>query len=291
MRYIVAGDGSMPLKEIGDVPKDLAVSDADELFYVLGAKTKFKVGESLLGSGAFGKVIVAVLDEALAAELSPDLAKGADDIVLFDPEEDLTGEYVVLALLPGPDDPDDTFLEDLVQTALDDGQRCLAMNEQLYDLAVEPGEDAPVEAEPEAAAEEAPDEPNEPGDPVGIPTVAEMEALTRNDLKALAKSVGAKPADWRQKDAIINGILATQVDQGEPFGEPKVDLDALAAEVAEIPDEATDNVTELPVQRPITFSSPALTAPDPDIQIEILDTLLADIIVAIQKCRAELRSS
>ena len=283
MRYIVAGDGSMPLKEIGDVPKDLAVSDADELFYVLGAGTKFKVGESLLGSGAFGKVIVAVLDEALAAELSPDLSKGADDIVLFDPEEDLTGEYVVLALLPGADDPDDTFLEDLVQTALDDGQRCLAMNEQLYDLAVEPGEDAPAEA----AAEEAPDEPEAADDgPVGIPTVAEMEALTRNDLKALAKSVGAKPADWRQKDAIINGILATQVDQGEPFGEPEVDLDALAAEVEEIPAEATE--TLVASDEAAFTPGPGFSTPE-GAQSEILDTLLADIVVAIQKCRASLR--
>lgn len=275
MRYLLAGDGTMPLKEIPDVLQDLKITEDDELFYVFTKGTRFKVGEAILSSGLFGTFTVAVVEEELADELTPDLGKEADDIVLFEPETDLDGEYVVLALLPGADDPDDTFLEDLVFTAQDGGNRCLAMNEQLYDLAAEPEDGAaPAEDAPAAPADEEPVEAEVVEDtaPAGIPTVAEMEALTRGDLKALAKSVNAQPVDWRSKKAIIDGILETQTDQGEPFAapaEPEVDLDALEAEVG-------------------TISSSTYLG-DGEASTTVIDKLLADIVVAIQVARKALK--
>ena len=66
MKYIIAGDGSMPIKEIPDVVAELA--DPEEAVYICGPKTRYRVGETLLGTGAFGNFVVAVPNEDMAAD-------------------------------------------------------------------------------------------------------------------------------------------------------------------------------------------------------------------------------
>jgi hypothetical protein len=206
MKYLVVGNGFMHLTEVPDVLADL--KDPEELMYVATKQSKINIGETLVASKVFKTVVVAVTDPADADDLPPRL-KGADDIILWDAKHDLKGEIELLALVPSDDETVDEFLDSTVEKALSLGIRCRAMNQQMHDLTI-------VDPEPEAPAESSKAEEaatgTGPAEPVEIPSAAELDAMTRADLKTLAKAVEARPADWRSKKGIIEAILAKQVD-------------------------------------------------------------------------------
>lgn len=300
MRYIIAGDGTLPLKEIPDVIEELNPSSGDEVVYICGKGTRFKVGETLMDG--FETFVVAVPNEEVAADLSPKL-QGATDIVLWDPEVDLIPHapsgVEVLALIPAAGEPADVFLEELVEAALSIGVRCRAMNEQMYDLDVEtPGDPEVDTAEPvpeavsRGLAEEVPE-----AEPVEIPTAAAMEAMPRADLKALAKAVHAVPEDWRSKQKIITAILQTQVDADttEPYEAPSSlpDLAQLEAEVAALPEpEAPETVRIEGIEVPIpTGASPVQSESLlGEGLVSVLEGLLTDMSRVINDAREALKA-
>jgi hypothetical protein len=209
MKYLVVGSGEMPIKEVVDVLADL--KDPDELMYVY-TESSAEVGTALANSEVTKTFVVAVTDPDHVQKL-PDMLAEADDIVLWDAKHDLKGEIELLALIPSDDETVDEFLDSTVEKALSLGIRCRAMNQQMHDLTI-------VDPEPEAPAESSKAEEaatgTGPAEPVEIPSAEELDAMTRADLKTLAKAVEARPADWRSKKGIIEAILAKQVaDAGE----------------------------------------------------------------------------
>lgn len=296
MKYIIAGDGSMPLKEIPDVAAELA--DPDEALYVCGPNSRYRVGETLLGANSFGTFVVAVPNEDVAADLPPDLQGGADDVVLWDIEAELLSldpsTVEVLALIPADDQPVDEFLEELIEAALGAGVRCRAMNEQMFEIAI--GDDEPQEAPAPAAApveDEAPtpepeDAAEEEEGEVVIPTASEMESMPRAELKILAKKVGAQPADWRSKAAIIDAVLQSASDaRGEdPYENSGTDLDALAAEAEALAEPETIRVEGMIV--PIPGLTSQIVSEEQARLSAVLSKLLADMVGCINEARAAL---
>lgn len=241
MKYIVVGSGSMPLKEIPDVLNDLA--DPTEVVYVVTPTTRTKVGDAIVASGVFPQTTVAVVEASMVDDLPPTLA-GADDIVLWNAAAELLPGSEVLAMVPAEDEPVDEFLEGVIEAALEQGLRCRAMNEQLYDIAMD-GAEGSVEqpVEKSVTADPIAEQPPAQDEPVVIPPLAELEAMSRSDVKELAKKVDAKPTDWRSKKAIIEAILAKQVDDAaeEPYPVP---AQAESSEEVEGAIESLEELTE-----------------------------------------------
>lgn len=286
MKYIIAGSGSMPLKEIPDAVTDLfARGVPTEVVYVVGPGTRQAVGQTVLQMAEELEVpslVVALVDETLGESLDEKLDTLAHDVVLWDDSEFLSAlpDVTIAALLPDPpDEPVDEWLEDLVDRALPHGVTCLAMNAQMFDIALNDlkEEEAPVEeAAPEPVEEAAPDAKSE-----AAPTAAELEALPRTELKAFAKSVNATPTDWRSKASIVTAILQQFADQqgAEPYG---FDLDALEEEVESVT-AAPETIRVEGIEVPVKPSSPAA----PTLSV-VLGDLLTEISGAINTARKKL---
>jgi hypothetical protein len=284
VRYIIVGNGSMSIKEIPDVLAELK-PDAD-VVYVVAEGTRTRVGESILEREAFSRFYVALSDPGLMDSLPVTLVDGASDVFVWDARMDMVEfapEVELIALLPSEDDPEDEFLEAVVDAAVAANIRCRAMNEQMYDLIVDEGEGPVQEEAPEPVQEEAPAE--EPPVEIVVPTAAEMESMPRADLKALAKAVGAVPADWRSKAAIINAVLETQTS-GDPYELPsEPDLDTIAAEVAEL-QETQRPLLEEAEEAPVQETIPELSLEQ---MSQVLQDLLGDIAVRIDQARSVLK--
>jgi hypothetical protein len=285
MKYIIAGSGSMPLKEIPDAVTDLfARGVPTEVVYVVGPDTRQAVGQTVLQMAEELEVpslVVALVDETLGESLDERLDTLAHDVVLWDDSEFLSAlpDVTIAALLPNSEDESvDEWLEALIDRALSHGVTCLAMNAQMFDIALDDTKgEAPVEeAAPEPVEEAAPDAKLE-----ATPTAAELEALPRTELKAFAKSVNATPTDWRSKASIVTAILQQFADQqgAEPYG---FDLDALEEEVESVT-AAPETIRVEGIEVPVKPSSPAA----PTLSV-VLGDLLTEISGAINTARKKL---
>jgi hypothetical protein len=226
-------------------------------------------------------LVVALVDETLGGSLDEKLDTLAHDVVLWDDSEFLSAlpDVTIAALLSNSEDESvDEWLEALIDRALPHGVTCLAMNAQMFDIALNDlKEEAPVEeAAPEPVEEAAPDAKSE-----AAPTAAELEALPRTELKAFAKSVNATPTDWRSKASIVTAILQQFADQqgAEPYG---FDLDALEEEVESVT-AAPETIRVEGIEVPVKPSSPAA----PTLSV-VLGDLLTEISGAINTARKKL---
>jgi hypothetical protein len=285
MKYIIAGSGSMPLKEIPDAVTDLFSHGVPtEIVYVVGPDTRQAVGQTVLQMAEELEVpslVVALVDETLGESLDEKLDTLAHDVVLWDDSEFLSAlpDVTIAALLSNSEDESvDEWLEALIDRALPHGVTCLAMNAQMFDIALDDTKgEAPVEeAAPEPVEEAAPDAKLE-----AAPTAAELEALPRTELKAFAKSVNATPTDWRSKASIVTAILQQFADQqgAEPYG---FDLDALEEEVESVT-AAPETIRVEGIEVPVKPSSPAA----PTLSV-VLGDLLTEISGAINTARKRL---
>ncbi len=247
MKYIVAGTGSMPLKEVRDALEDLP--DRDTVVYLAEAGTRIGIGEQIQSSGLFKEFFLSVDKESTFDGLlgsHDELIAGSEDVLQWDLKADLLGsteEVQVLALFNGEEETD-AFIFQIVEAALDAGIRCRAFNNQMYDIQLN---DAP--AEPIAELVEEIQEAVAVTADIPTPdlTLDEIKALNRSELKAFAKGIGASPSDWRVRsdilDAVIDRLELVVVLPEESIVEDStddVDLDQLSDEIAALDDHGVD---------------------------------------------------
>jgi hypothetical protein len=247
VKYIVAGTGSMPLKEVRDALEDLP--DRDTVVYLAEAGTRIGIGEQIQSSGLFKEFFLSVDKESTFDGLlgsHDELIAGSEDVLQWDLKADLLGsteEVQVLALFNGEEETD-AFIFQIVEAALDAGIRCRAFNNQMYDIQLN---DAP--AEPIAELVEEIQEAVAVTADIPTPdlTLDEIKALNRSELKAFAKGIGASPSDWRVRsdilDAVIDRLELVVVLPEESIVEDStddVDLDQLSDEIAALDDHGVD---------------------------------------------------
>jgi hypothetical protein len=252
VKYIVAGTGSMPLKEVRDALEDLP--DRDTVVYLAEAGTRIGIGEQIQSSGLFKEFFLSVDKESTFDGLlgsHDELIAGSEDVLQWDLKADLLGsteEVQVLALFNGEEETD-AFIFQIVEAALDAGIRCRAFNNQMYDIQLN---DAPTEPVAELVEEIQEAVAVTADIPAPDLTLDEIKALNRSELKAFAKGIGASPSDWRVRSDILDAVidrleLVVVLPEENTVEDPTddVDLDQLSDEIAAL-DEYGSGVEVVP---------------------------------------------
>ena len=288
-KYIIAGTGSMPVKEAKEALFSLGGGEAVLVFHPDQA---IKFCETVLKSSNFDETVLALTDTAHDDILPPQLDEAAGDVVSWDAEYEL-GEDADITLLVLSTGTEDAFLHDLVEKSLEAGIRVRALNDQLYDVTLAadltlPSKDYEEREQLDPEPDEAPTEGE--GPVPEIPSSAELQKMSRNDLKELAQKVGVVPEDRRQKDSYIDALLEAQAPEDDGYEAPSeddgADLDRMAEQLNEV--EAV-KVEGVDVQIP-DISSRQIDghAPVGEIQ-QALDDTLAALETAIREIRSRLR--
>lgn len=244
-RYIVFGNGTIRPRELSDAINsvvDSSKSAFNTLLLVIDPSSQFATYRDILDEDLWDDSVSVFTEDMTPdfnfttgdiaemssgveiAQVSPLVSGGAPYVNNFS-DYDLDGKdsydsITAMVLLNSSDGVDESKVTlDSLATLREryPEVKVVGLNRQLVEIQIVPEDEREriTKSERVLKSDKTPKRDDPPNSDVSIPSVDELSAMSRNDIKSLAKTLGVAPTDWRSKDSIIEAIIGGPVSAAE----------------------------------------------------------------------------